>query len=469
LDNAREIQDEATEHGTVSSHADLASDRRPTTSGRGEGAALLEEISRFVRRFVHLSDAQLTVIAAWVVHTHALAAAEATPYLAITSAEKQCGKTRLLETLELLVHKPWHTGRVTAAVLVRKIDAQTPTLLLDESDAAFGGEPEYAQALRGVLNTGHRRGGRASLCIVQGTNISFRDFETFCPKAIAGIGRLPDTVADRSIPIHLKRKAPSEAVERFRRRNVSGQANEIRQWIPAWVSGHLKVLSVARPELPDALTDRQQDSVEPLLAIADAAGGDWPERLRKAVVEVFSGESGEDQSIGVLLLTDIRAIFDASRAERLTSMELLSELVEIETSPWADYKHGRPLNAVGLARLLKPFGIWPRTIRVEAATLRGYLRDSFLDAWGRYLPRRELSVALDPGTAPQHPPQPAIHADEEHRGESQPPITVRGSEIEDASTKTPVVADVAAQRQDQAPQQEPGLERRLPQPPHTRK
>lgn len=86
------------------------------------------------------------------------------------------------------------------------------------------------------------------MCIGQGANISFKDFETFCPKAIAGIGQLPDTVADRSIPIRLKRKGPNEAVERFRRRNVLGQANEIRERIPAW--------GVGTPEKPWPPPDR---------------------------------------------------------------------------------------------------------------------------------------------------------------------------------------------------------------------
>jgi hypothetical protein len=436
--------------------AEPASESNPFEA-RDLGAVLLEDICSFLRRFVLLSDAEVSVIAVWVVHTHALLAAETTPYLAITSAEKQCGKTRLLETLEVLVHNPWHTGRASAAVLVRKIDAHRPTLLLDESDAAFKGDQEYAEMLRGVLNAGHRRGGRASLCVGQGTNISFKDFETFCPKAIAGIGQLPDTVADRSIPIRLKRKAPSEAVERFRRRNVLGAANEIRERIPAWLSRHLKALAVARPDLPDALNDRQQDSVEPLLAIGDEAGGDWPQRLRKAIVEIFSGKSSQDQSLRIRLLADILAIFQNSRLERLTSMELLSRLAEVETSPWADWTHGKPLIAVGLARLLKPFEICPRTIRVDDATPKGYLRDSFLDAWGRYLPRGERSVEVDSEGDPPQPPQPAMHADGACSFEPQLAIAVAWSEIGEIAIKTPFVASVAAQRSDQAPRPEPAI------------
>jgi hypothetical protein len=179
------------------------------------GAALLDEIEKFVRRFVVATQAEIVLIALWVLHTHMIDAARSTPYLSITSAEKESGKSRLLEVMELLVHKPWMTGRVTAACLTRKIDAVRPTLLLDESDAAFAGAEEYAEALRGVLNTGYRWNGVASCCVGQGANIGFHDFKTFCPKAIAGIGKLPDTVASRSIAIWLKRRAPGEAVEDF--------------------------------------------------------------------------------------------------------------------------------------------------------------------------------------------------------------------------------------------------------------
>src|SRR5262249_10767854 len=156
--------------------------------------------------------------------------------LSITSAEKQCGKTRLLEVLSLLVAKPWLTGSVSKAVLVRKLDEQQPTLLLDESDAAFAGDREYSEALRAVLNFGHSRAGVASLCVGQGASIQCKDFRVFCPKAIAGIGKLPDTVADRSIPIRMKRRAASESVERFRRRHLDTEANEIRTHLARWTA-----------------------------------------------------------------------------------------------------------------------------------------------------------------------------------------------------------------------------------------
>ncbi len=197
-------------------------------------ARVLDDVACYIRRYVVLSDPQARACTLWVAHCHAFAAAEATPYLNVTSAVKQCGKTRLLEVLEPIVPAPWLTGRVSAAVLTRKVDGETPTLLLDESDAAFAHRSEYAEALRSILNSGYRRSGRSSLCVAQGAGLAYRDFSTFCPKAIAGIGALPDTVTDRSVRIVLKRRAPDESVDRFRLRHASRVGAPLRAQLDAW-------------------------------------------------------------------------------------------------------------------------------------------------------------------------------------------------------------------------------------------
>lgn len=121
----------------------------------GDLGGLLTDVQNFIRRYVVLTDDQVVAVAFWTVHTRAIAAADCTPYLQITSATKRAGKTRLLEVLESIVCRPWLTGRTSAAALTRKIDGEQPTLLLDESDAAFKGEKEYAEALRGILNSGY--------------------------------------------------------------------------------------------------------------------------------------------------------------------------------------------------------------------------------------------------------------------------------------------------------------------------
>jgi hypothetical protein len=370
-----------------------------------DGADVLERLIRFIRRYVALSEDQVLLSALWIVHTHALDAADTTPYLNVKSAEKRSGKTRLLEVLSLLAAGSWLTGRVTAAVLVRKVAAEAPALLLDESDAAFKGEREYAETLRGVLNAGFRRGGVASLCVGQGANITYEDFPVYCPKVIAGIGKLPDTVADRSIPIELRRRRPSEKVERFRLRKVGPEALPIQQDVRAWAQTHLDGLSAAEPDLPDELDDRAQDIMEPLLAIADEVGGEWPERSRRAAVGLLTGEEREDaESLGVRLLRDVQGVFDDKSSERLPTGKLLEVLHAMEEAPWGSLR-GEALGARGLARLLKPYGVKPEKLREGEDTFRGYRRASFEDAWVRY-----LSAAPHEAEHPEHPEHSAHRA-----------------------------------------------------------
>jgi hypothetical protein len=381
------------------------------------GAQLLEVLRSFVRRYVVLTDEQADLIALWIVHTHTLDAADTTPYLEIISAEKRSGKTRLLEVLDTLAARPWFTGRVTAAVLVRKVADQTPTLLLDESDAAFKGDREYAEALRGILNAGFRRGGVASLCVGQGANLSYADFAVFSPKAIAGIGKLPDTISDRCIHIELKRRARSEHVERFRLRKVRPEAEQLRTDCETWAQAHIPILTEMEPDLPEELDDRAQDIVEPLLAIADVVGGEWPERARRAVIALVGSTAREDSdSLGVRLLRDIKSVFDEEDKDRLSTSTILEKLHEADEAPWGSLR-GEPLDARGLARFLKPYGIQPEQLRIDEGKVRGYRRGAFKDAWERYLcapPEKAVQAVHPAGRAESNVPDAPLVPDGEN-------------------------------------------------------
>lgn len=349
-------------------------------------AETLREIEVFLRWYVVLTEHQAIVLALWVGHTHTIAAAECTPYLQVTSATKRSGKTRLLEVLEPLVYRPWFTGRTSAAVLVRKVDAERPTLLLDESDAAFSGEREYAEALRGILNCGYRVSGKASLCVGQGANISYKDFSVFGAKCIAGIGELPPTVADRAIRIELKRKTSDEVCRRWRGRDGWREASRMHDAVAAWArcGDVLAALRDARPAAPAGLGDRQVDVAEPLLAIADLAGGVWPQRARAALTALAG--AAEDTDIVVELLKDIADVLRSHRSDVIKSSALLERLVAREDGPWREWRKGQPMTARGLARLLGPIGIHPAVHSVEDGQVRGYRVDAFGDAFLRYLP-----------------------------------------------------------------------------------
>lgn len=354
----------------------------------------LSQVEEFLCRYIAFrGDAQSPIIALWVAHSHAIEAFDYTPYLHISSPEKRCGKSRVLDSLNLLVPQPWCAVSPSEAVIYRKIEASRPTLLLDEVDTIFtGGKDENKEGLRALLNAGFNRSATVPRCV--GPQHEIKDFPVFCAKVIAGIGRLPDTVADRSLPIVLARKTRDQTVDRFRPRDAAEFAEPIHAELAAWAgdAATIRSLRAARPTLPDSLSDRAQDICEPLLAIADAAGDDWPERARAALVALFGG-GGQDDSLGVKLLIEIRRAFSEAGTDRLSTDQALDALLLSDDGPWVGWwendirsgnRHGP---ATKLARMLKPYGIVSGSIRMpDGKTPKGYKSESFTDAWARYLP-----------------------------------------------------------------------------------
>jgi hypothetical protein len=262
------------------------------------GAALLDDVQSVLERFVvfPLGEHQSATLALWIVHTHCFTAFDTTPYLHVFSPEKGSGKSRLFEVLDPLVYRGWFVTAATEATVFRKLESDHPTLLLDEIDAVFGRAAELTQVLRGVLNAGYRRG--ATVPRVEGSGADRRvvDFEVYGPKAFAGIGAtaLPDTLVDRSIPIALTRRQPHERrPERFRQAQARAELLPLAERIAHWAQAQHGEIEQQRPELPDELSDRQQDAWEILLAVAHVAGGDWPERARRAAL-VLHGHLSAD-------------------------------------------------------------------------------------------------------------------------------------------------------------------------------
>jgi Protein of unknown function (DUF3631) len=347
-----------------------------------DGAELLADLAGFLHRFVVMTDAQATAVALWVIHSYAIAAADTTPYIAITSAEKRSGKTRTLEVLELLAREPLTVANISDAALFRAVGAMTPTLLFDEIDAIFSAKARDREDLRGMLNAGYRRG--ACVYRMGGAKMTeLESFPVFCAKAFAGIGALPDTIADRAIPIRLERRTSSETVERFRRREIAPQATLLRERTTHWVAEHTNALRGSRPHLPDELDDRAQDCWEPLFAIADHAGGEWPSRARDAAISLSGDGARDDDSLGARLLADIQTVFDQNPTEeRYRTADLIGHLSQIEESPWGDW-YGKTITPQKLSSLLKPYRIKTMSVWINGEKARGYKREQFTDAWAR--------------------------------------------------------------------------------------
>ena len=358
-----------------------------------DGAALLDEVDALLSRFaVFPSDAARHAVVLWIGHAHLMPVWDVTPRLTLLSAEKRSGKTRVLELIALLVPNPIHTNNASVAALQRLAanSEGLPTLLVDEADAIFGTKTaSLHEDLRSFLNAGWGRGVDAIRCESAGRNFQVVQYSSFCPVVLAGIGELPDTIMDRAVPIQMRRRAPGERVERYRRRLEQPRGHALRDRLAVWAQSIEGGIGHPWPEMPVELEDRAADAWEPLIAVAVAAGGEWPARARRAALELLD-VNDEEQTENVRLLGDIRAVF--GDADALSSEALIQRLSVLAESPWGEINYGKPLTPRGLAQRLKPFGVKPQTIRVGVATPRGYRREDFADAWSRYLASFETSA-----------------------------------------------------------------------------
>lgn len=344
------------------------------------GARLLDDLARTFRRFIVLPDHADDALALWIVFSYFADVVNVAPILAAVSPEKRCGKTTLLALLNRLSYRPLTASSISPAALFRAVEKWSPALLIDEADAFLRENEE----LRGVLNSGHTR-DTAFVIRCEGEDFEPRRFSTWGPKAIALIGSLPDTLTDRSIVIPLRRKNPSERVEKLRH---VGDLEPLARRCLRFANDHREAISRARPGIPEGLNDRAGDNWEPLLAVADSAGGDWPTKARTAA-SVLSGATLDGDSAKVEVLRDIRSLFAGRLAgrEAVGSAELVDLLTEDKVGRWAEFSHGKALTQRQLARLLRPFGITSGTVRVDASsTAKGYHLEAFADAFSRYTP-----------------------------------------------------------------------------------
>jgi len=319
--------------------------------------------------------------ALWVAHTWAIDAAYFTPYMSITSAVSESGKSTLLSVLERLVQRPWKTGRVTPAVLARRIDGEQPTLLLDEVDAAFASSRNYGEMLRGILNDGFARGGIYSIAVGQG----YRDYSVFGPKAIAGIGKLPDTIASRSIPIRLRRRKAEEHVDALHPWELDELATPLCQQLEHWASDNVATLKRAIPTLPVSLSDRSRNVWTPLAAIGDAAGCDWPDRVNRAASKLAEHKQDRSDRDETRVLTAVREAFDETNTDRLFTLTIAQALVATDVIA-PEKASTEKVAGHAVKRALQPFEISPpHKLRIGLRSGRGYTRSQFEEAWERYL------------------------------------------------------------------------------------
>lgn len=365
---------------TIEEQNDL--DRRVIEFDASKGEKMAKAVFDYLGRFVCYPNEHAQVAhTLWCIHTHLMPAWESTPRLAFQSPEWGSGKTRALEITEALVPRPIEAVNMSPSALFRSIGSEggLPTILFDEIDTIFGAKAKEHGELRGLLNAGHRRGAKTYRSVVRGKVIEVEAIEAYAAVALAGLGWLPDTLLSRSIVIRMRRRHAGEQVEPFRRRIHHPAGAAIRHKIETWAAAF--PTSVTWPDLPAQIQDRDADKWEPLIAIADFIGGQWPERARKAAVALIAAAKNAEPSLGIRLLADLKEIF--GDAKDMPTEEILAELHALKEAPWNDLK-GRPLNDRGLANRLRQYEVRPTVL--SGGAHRGYRREDLYDAWVRYLP-----------------------------------------------------------------------------------
>jgi hypothetical protein len=130
------------------------------------------------------------------------------------------------------------------------------------------------------------------------------------------------------------------------------------------------------------LSDRDADLWIPLFAISSISAPDKLAQLRRCAETLSATKAGDDadDSLPLKLLADIKTVWPEGQ-ERCDTATLLEKLKALEESPWAEYE----LSPRRLAKMLRPFDVEARSVRLGARVSRGYEYDSLKSAFSRYL------------------------------------------------------------------------------------
>ena len=366
-----------------------------------EGHVLLDGIVRELVRFVVFPKWAAETFALWIAHTYCFHLRHICTYIAVESPDKECGKSTLLNVLAAFVNRPVVSSNITSSAFFRLIEEFTPTLLIDEADTNLRGSEE----LRGILNAGYFKpnafvwrvaydlpssghsGGSDSAPkeAVNGGSYLAR-FTCWCPKVIASIGRVHETLASRCIVVRMQRKTRDEECERLRFMD----ATALKRQCARFALDHAEAIGKAQPLIPEGLANRAADVWEPLLAIADLAGGRWPELAREAALGLTV--SARERSPLAALLLEILVLMASNAKQQAFSRDIVETLNRYQDGIWAELRKGKTVDELWLSRQLRPYGVRPVIIRDGDRRARGYTIEQMKDTFRRYIPRADYEA-----------------------------------------------------------------------------
>ena len=352
-----------------------------------DGAVLLDDKKGLVEHYASLPAGGAAAVALWSLYTWVFDAFGVSPNLMITAPERESGKTRVTELLSWMVRRPKPVSDASAAAIIRGIERDRPTLLLDEAQSFLRRKGE--DPIRGILLASFVRRFASVERVARDPHDEFevREFSTFTPKAMNGrdLAQIDDMLTSRSIVL---------AMTRAHRRLPEIRADRdpvgipLRQRCARWAADHAAALRETDPDMGERI-GRSADVWRPLFAIADEVGGDWRALVREAadLLDASAAKVTDGGfTYGVMLLADVRKVFGDQ--PRIKSDDLDRALYALPDRPWATYGQGdKPMTAQARGRLLKRYGIKSKELRFPDGTrLNGYERAQFDEAWNSYLP-----------------------------------------------------------------------------------
>ena len=344
-----------------------------------DGCELLDEIKKTISQYIIADEQTIIASTLWVTFTWFIDVVNYAPIANITAPEKRCGKTKLLSVLKRLSYKALSTSNISAPALFRLIELYKPTLLIDEVDSFLALHEE----MRGIINAGFTRES-AFIIRCAGDDLIPTPFNVWGAKALCGIGKIADTLQDRSIILRLRRKYLGESVQDVDRSNKE-QWTILRAKLARFAQDNQEKVLLSNPAPIPQLNDRANDCWLPLLQIATVVGGNWLNNAISTAITI-NGAEEEPESVRVELLRDIQTIFNTKKVDRIFSHELVTALNEDNEANWVTWNKGRGITARNLAKILKEFNITSNTIRIGVTErAKGYTKDQFSDAFARYL------------------------------------------------------------------------------------
>jgi hypothetical protein len=335
-----------------------------TAGESGSVARTLDALTQFFLRYVVLPDRRTAIwLAAWTLATWCYRAFRVFPYISIRSAEKRCGKSRLLGLLaRVCFNASPVTAHPTEAQLYRSAARTGGAQLFDEVETLRGDKDRF-DALISVLNVGFERGGVVTRLERRGERFVEAPYEVYAPRVLAGIAGLKDTLEDRALPLFMLRKRRNETVARLSRA-TEVEAQALRQACGlACLTGIARIVS-AYEEAPallerEGIDDRAVDLWSPLVAVSRVADledrGRRTRELLDAARELGAAREADAESGMTARLLDALEAVRAAQGETITPADLLTALRARSGWEWLT-------SSRRLAGLLHPIGITRRQL-----------------------------------------------------------------------------------------------------------